>query len=86
MTEQRPKRIDGLEAHEVDDGLVVYQTATGRVHYLNAVAAVVYELCSGEHTEAEIEVLVGKAWELPEPPHDEVVACLAQLRGEGVVV
>jgi hypothetical protein len=85
MTEQRPTRVNGLEAHEVEDGLVVYQAATERVHYLNAVASVVFELCTGEHTEEEIVAMVGAAWDLPEPPREEVQACLEQFRAEGVV-
>lgn len=86
MTDQKPRRVDGLEAHEVDDGYVVYHTETDRVHYLNASASVVYELCDGERTETEIEDLVGAAWEMPEPPRAEVQTCLAQLRAEGVIV
>lgn len=82
----KPRRVEGLEAHEVDDGLIVFQPALDRVHYLNSTAAVVFELCTGERTEAEIEVLVGVAWELPEPPREEVQRCLAQLRDEGVVL
>jgi hypothetical protein len=85
MTQQQPARVDGLDSHEVEDGLVVYQTATERVHYLNAVASVVFELCTGEHTEEEIEDLVGAAWDLPEPPRDEVRACLERFRAEGMV-
>jgi hypothetical protein len=85
VSETHPTRVEGLEAHEVDDGLVVYQQSTDRVHYLNAVASVVYELCTGEHTEAEIERLVGEAWGLPEPPTGEVRECLARFRAEGVV-
>jgi hypothetical protein len=81
----KPRKVDGLETHEVDDGLVVYQSATDRVHYLNPTASVVFELCTGEHSDAEIEGLVGAAWDLPEPPRAEVQACLAQLREEGVV-
>jgi hypothetical protein len=85
-TEPRPKRIDGLEAHEVDDGLVVYQASNDRVHYLNPTASLVFELCTGEHTEEEIAALVGAAWDLPEPPRAEVQQCLAQLRAEGAIV
>jgi hypothetical protein len=80
-----PRRADGLETHEVEDGLVVYQAATERVHYLNPTASLVFELCTGEHTEEEIGTLVGEAWDLPEPPHEAVAQCLAQLRAEGVV-
>jgi len=85
MSEQRPQRVDGLEAHEVEDGLVVYHAASDRVHYLNATASVLFELCTGENTEPEIADLVAKAWSLPEPPAAEVHAGLEQLRAEGVV-
>lgn len=85
MTSNEPRRVDGLEAHEVEDGLVVYQDATDRVHYLNPVAAVVFELCDGSRTQTEIEGLVGAAWGLADPPHAEVQACLEQFRTEGIV-
>jgi PqqD family protein of HPr-rel-A system len=86
MSAERPTKAPGLEAHEVDDGLVVYQGVSDRVHYLNATAAVVYELCDGKHSEEEIVALVGEAWDLDEPPRQEVETCLEQLRAEGVVV
>lgn len=86
MSAPRPKQADDLEAHEVEDGLVVYHSGTQRVHYLNPVASVVFELCSGDHTDDEIVTLVGEAWGLPEPPDAEVRQCLAQLREEGVIV
>lgn len=85
MTGQRPRRVDGLEAHEVDDGLVVYQAATDRVHSLNASASVVFELCDGKRTEADIADLVAEAWDLADAPLAEVRACLAQLHDEGVI-
>ena len=85
MSEARPVRVDGLEAHDVDDGVIVYQLVTNRVHYLNPSAAVVFELCTGEHSVSEIAALVGEAWELSEAPDEEVAAVLAQLREEGVI-
>jgi hypothetical protein len=85
MTEWHPRRVEGLEAHEVEDGLVVYQQTSERVHYLNATAAVVYELCTGEHNEREIEDLVAEAWSLPEAPSAEVRQCLENFREEGVI-
>ena len=81
----KPNRVDGLEAHEVDDGLVVYQAATDRVHYLNPVASVVYELCTGDHTEAEIVEIVGAAWGLADAPTTEVRLALEQLQAEGML-
>jgi hypothetical protein len=85
MSDARPRRVEDLEVHEVDDGLVVYQGSSERVTYLNATASVVFELCTGEHTEGDIEDLVADAWNLDAPPRDEVQQCLAQLRTEGLV-
>jgi len=85
MSDARPARVEGLEAHDVEDGLVVYQAATARVHYLNPAASVVFELCTGERTEDEIAELVGEAWQLPAPPRADVHACLESLRSEGVL-
>jgi hypothetical protein len=84
-TEPTVRRVDGLEAHEVDDGLVVYQAEKERVHYLNPTASIVFELCNGQHTKFEIAELVRQAWALDDPPYEEIEACLAQLRAEGVI-
>lgn len=83
--ERRPRRADAIEVSEVSDGLVVYQADPDRVHYLNATAAVVFELCTGNNTEAEIADLVGSAYGLDEPPRREVASCLDHLQLEGIV-
>lgn len=80
-----PRHAAGLDVHEVEDGLVIYDVATDRVHYLNATATLVFELCTGEHEDSEIVQLVGDAFNMPEPARDEVVQCLAQLHTEGVI-
>jgi hypothetical protein len=77
--------VGGLDIHEVESGLVVYDATTDRVHYLNATAAVVLSLCDGTRTETDVAELVRVAWELDIPPVDEVRACVAQLRDEGVL-
>jgi hypothetical protein len=82
---RRPRRADALEVSEVVDGLVVYQADPDRVHYLNNTAAVVFELCTGDNTEAEIAELVGRAYGLDEPPRREVASCLEHLQLEGIV-
>ena len=74
----RPRRAAGLETQDVDDGLIVMQRDRDRAHHLNAVAAVVLELCDGR-MQHEIAELVGDLWDLPEPPHGEVESCLRQL-------
>ena len=85
MGAERPEPAGGLDVHEVEDGFVVFDASTDRVHYLNPTATVVFSLCDGKRTTDEIAELVRSAWELESPPVDDVVACVAQLRDEGVL-
>jgi hypothetical protein len=85
MSTECPSRADGVDVHEVEDGLVVYQAATDRVHYLNPSASIIFEFCNGERTGDQIAELVRAAWGLRAPPHNEVTECLERFRAEGVV-
>ncbi len=84
-TDGRPVRAEGLDANEVPDGFVVYDPARDRVHYLNHTAALVLELCTGELAADGIAAWLQRAYELPEPPEQEVGDCLDWLRREGLV-
>jgi glycosyltransferase involved in cell wall biosynthesis len=83
---ERPAQREGLEINEVADGSVVYDAEIDRIHYLNGTAAVVFELCTGETTIDEMTELLQRAYDLPEPPRDETVACLGRLREEGLIL
>ena len=85
MGADRPEPASAIDVHEVDDGFVVFDASTDRVHYLNPTATVVFSLCDGTRTTAEIAELVRSAWDLDTPPVDDVAACVAQLRDEGVL-
>ncbi|WP_436794243.1 PqqD family protein [Actinospongicola halichondriae] len=85
MSDRHPELADGLDVHQVDDGMVVYDLNTDRVHYLNPTASVVLGLCDGTRSEADLAGLVQDAWSLDAPPTAEVQACIEQLRGEGVL-
>jgi hypothetical protein len=85
MSATCPDPRPGLEVHTVDDGLVVFDAATDRVHYLNATATVVFSLCDGARTADQIADLVRAAWQMERAPRDEVTACIDQLRTEGVL-
>jgi hypothetical protein len=78
-------RADGLEVNEVPDGYIVYQQASDRVHYLNRIAVIVFELCDGRVTADAIPRLVGGAYELAEPPTAEVEQCLSRFLDEGLI-
>jgi hypothetical protein len=85
VSELLPEPAEALDVHEVEDGLVVYDLTSERVHYLNPTASFVFILCTGKHDAARIAELVAGAWELPELPVAEVDACLEQLRDEGLI-
>lgn len=80
----RPAPADRVAVEEGDDGFVLRQTIT-RVHRLNPTASVVFALCDGTRTTDTIIDLVQAAWGLDESPRDAVIACLAQLRAEGLI-
>ena len=85
MDADRPAPANGLDVHEVEDGFVVFDASNDRVHYLNPTATVVFSLCDGSRTTEEVAELVQSAWELDVAPIDDVAACIAQLRDEGVL-
>jgi hypothetical protein len=84
VMQHRPRKSDGLETSKVEDGFVVYQADRARVHYLNPTANLILELCDGDLTAAEIAGLIAQAFDLAEPPLDEVEAALATLAAEGL--
>jgi hypothetical protein len=81
----RPRRADGIEINPVPDGYIVYQPASDRVHYLNHTAVLVLELCTGKVRAADIPRLLKDAYDLPDPPADEVATCLRTLSTEGLI-
>jgi hypothetical protein len=85
LSEATPEPAADLDVHEVDDGLVIYDLTTERVHYLNGTAALVFTLCTGEHDAAAIAELVRRIFQLADPPAAEVDGCLEQLRREGLI-
>lgn len=77
--------VEGLEVNEADDGLVVYQASTDRVHHLNATAGVILELCDGRHDAEAIADFLARGFGLDAPPLDETRQTLAQLEAEGLI-
>jgi hypothetical protein len=82
-----PRQREDLDVNEADDGLIIYDGATDRVHHLNVSATLVFELCTGENDEDRIVALVDGAFELggDATAEAETRACLDQLRTEGLI-
>jgi len=85
MTTPRPQRAAGLELNEADDGMIVFQESTDRVHHLNPTAAVILELCDGTRTSGEIAAAVAEVFGLASPPEAETAGCLEDLAREGLI-
>jgi hypothetical protein len=80
-----PARVSDVEIEEIADGYLVLDQRQQRVHYLNHIAALVLELCTGGRDDEEIARLLQRAYELGEPPLQDVRACLSALVREGLV-
>jgi len=79
-------QASGLDITEVEDGLVVFEPTSRRVHHLNVTATLVFELCTGSNDQATIVQLVQTAFGLAEPPVAEVDTLLASFVAELLVV
>jgi hypothetical protein len=81
-----PLARDDLEVNEVEDGLVVYDTARDRVHYLDESASLVFALCTGTNTEAVMVEQIASAFGLPATDvATDVASCLAMFEREGIL-
>ena len=74
-----------VERNEVPDGYVIYDAIKGKVVFLNPTAAAVLELCDGTFTQSEIEQAIQQAFDLAEPPSQDVAACLQSLLDEELI-
>ena len=83
---ERPVRAEGIEVHEVADGLMVYQAEPECVHHLNNTAAIVFELCDGNNTMREISEQVAAVFGLTSVPAGVAESCVADLWSKGVVL
>ena len=80
-------KADDLEVNEIPDGYVIYQNSRDRVHYLNKMAAIVFELCDGKHDTQEIVQCVAELLRRERTACDqEVRECIEQLSTEGLVL
>ena len=82
----RPRPAEGIEVSEVADGYVVYDPNQDRVHYLNQTAVLVLELCNGQVTAGELASIIQEAYDLPDPPAEQVAECVDRLIEEGLII
>lgn len=64
-----PRHAAPLEISETEDGLVVLNVATRRVHHLNSTASILFELCTGDNSVESINqtmMLLSEELKLPQ--------------------
>lgn len=83
--DQYPKRAGELEVFPADEGYVIYEEENDRIHYLNPVAALIYELCNGENSTESIMEQVQQVFGLMDAPAAEVTKALEQMKDEGLL-
>lgn len=81
----RYEQVPGLETHEADDGLVVFDPATDKLHHLNGTAGVLFELCDGSRDVQEMVRVVTELFTLPESPTSQVGEALELLSLQSLI-
>ena len=83
--ELRYSPVDGMQVHETDDGLIVFDPETDRVHHLNFTAGALYTLCSRGSRRDELAERFARLFELDETSASDVDDCLEQLVKDGLL-
>ncbi len=82
----RPTQVSSISEYEVDDDVLLYDPRSDDVHVLNGTAAVIWWLCDGDHTPAQIvDELAGMYELLPETVSADVEAALGSFKVAGLV-
>ena len=83
--DERPRAREGLSTELVDGEAIVQDAGRGQVTYLNASAAVVWQLCDGQRTEAEIVALLAAAMPEATGIAADVAEAIAGFRRAGLL-
>lgn len=82
----RPHQREGFLLEEMDGELMLYSVATTTIIALNRSAALIWELCRGQYTVAEIGAALADAYpESAEGIAQQVAVTLAQLEAHGAI-
>jgi len=72
---------------ELDDEILIYHPGNNKTLYINKSASIIWQLCTGEQTVADIIGLINDAY--PTQPgnlEQDVIATLTELRENGAVM
>jgi PqqD family protein of HPr-rel-A system len=77
----RPRAREDLATVELDGEVVIYDEASGDLHHLNPTATLVFSMCDGTATIAELAADIGEVFDVPTSDVErQVRSLLRQLR------
>jgi PqqD family protein of HPr-rel-A system len=83
----RPRAREDLATVELDGEVVIYDEASGDLHHLNPTATLVFSLCDGTATVAELSRDIGEVFEVPtEEVERQVRSLLRSFRTQRLLV
>ena len=86
MARVKPRSRSDVAVVGIDGEAVVYDVASRRLHYLNHSAALVFGLCDGHTTIAEMAEAIGEAYDMhPSEVDGQIRPLLSELRKLGLV-
>lgn len=85
ITGLNPVRRSDCDIKATADSYIVHQAERDRIHYLNRIAALIFELCDGENSVRDIARILGDAFDMTAAPVAEVTDCLDKLAGEQLI-
>ena len=79
----RPRKMDHLIQHDMDDEVLVYDPVVDRTHRLNSSATLIWELCDGTRSLEDIARALTEQFEVEfETALQDARAVLEQLKEE----
>lgn len=80
-----PRRVEGYAIEQLDSEVLLYDPRRTAVIYLNWTALLVWQLCDGRRSSADIVDLLARAFHDSSRVAEDVAAALELLSGQGVV-
>jgi coenzyme PQQ biosynthesis protein PqqD len=76
-----PQKVSGVKLETFGDGVLLYREAVSEAAYLNNSAAIIWALCDGKNTIADIEEAINKTFpEGKESIEEDIYATLERLQ------
>ncbi len=60
--DDKPLRNDQCHMEELDDEILLYHPGNNKTLYINKSASIIWQLCNGEHSVAEIIQMIAEAY------------------------